>query len=281
MFKPLVQNAVRLAASLVLLVVISVAAFVLFATLYKNIKQQQIKRDRQQFTEQLFEDPVAVRLRDEGRERCARTEFEHYWICGAVIQAAPLTPRGQCSTPERPLYYGSLDTESQEFALGDLKFFDAISVEDVSVSPTNDATPYGYPDVFPPEDLQQSEPVFSKNDGAPEWTWVMYEDVPVLFGKGSRDWSLTLQERSLLPARFTLKHPIFPFQIGKDIPLEQMDNWREIVDDAIEAVSGAVDSFDASRACSDPPASVRFPLEPYKIREIAAVRDWLLDFSTP
>lgn len=241
------------------------------------IKKSNARSENRAFREALQEDPIALRLRRESEQRCDPAGREFYWICGVVIEAKPSAEYGYCSTPERPLYYGALDTESQADLLGDLKFDHLIRVSGHLASPTNSETPYAYPNVVTPQEITTREPEVSADSTGLNYNWVNYDGLPVLFASGSRSWRLTPEERSTLPVAVIFKHPDLPLRVVTSIPKKQIADWRTVVATARSEVSEAVISFDAGQTCSQPPDTVRFLYNVHNIGKLEALRDWVRD----
>lgn len=260
---------------------VALAVIFLFGVIYRNGKQSLAGAESTQLLETLLQDPIAVRLRNENEEKCAPKEREYYWVCGLVIEAKPTTPYGYCSSPERPLYYGSLEAASQEFTLDDLAFNHSITVSAAIISPSNNATPLAYSNVSPPKQVLANEPNFSRDIRNLEQTWATYLDLPILFTRGSRNWKLTLEEREALPISLTFKHPTYPLQVYQSVPLEDFQSWRSYVDDAISSIDASVVSIDRFRNCSDPPGNVKFSFNRYNDGKIESLRNWIRDHSNP
>jgi len=271
------RSVFRILASLALAaVLVGVIAFALAAG-FGTLKREIASNEYRALREELETDPIAVRLRSESEQRCDRVDREFYWICGAVIEAKPFLARGYCSTAERPLYYGSLDTASQTDLLGDLKFEHVVRANGVLVSPANSETPYAYPHVFPPKEILAREPGLPSDPNRISYDWVNYEGMPILFASGSLNWSLTAEERTNLPVGIIFIHPEFPLRIVTSVPKNQIDEWRSVVNSASSTVIDAVISFDEGQSCSTPPEKVRFLYNIHNHGKLKALRDWVRD----
>lgn len=242
---------------------------------YGMVKSHYSRTEYRALRGELGNDFIAVRLRSETEQRCGAVGREYFWICGVVIEAKQSLPFGYCSTPERPLYIGALDTASQSDLLGDLRFEHVIRVSDVLVSPTNSDTPYAYPHVFPPEEISVREPELSSDDARLGYSWVNFEGLPVLFASGSKDWKLTPEERENHPVGVIFKHPELPLRIATSIPQGEFKHWQDVVTSARSIVDEAVVSFNAGQSCSQPPKAVRFIYNTYNIGKLEALRDWV------
>ena len=276
-----IQKTLRMTCLALIAGFVALAVIFLLGMIYRTITQSIAASERTQFLETLFQDPIAVRLREENEEKCTPREREYYWVCGLVIEAKPTGPYGYCSSPERPLYYGSLEAGSQLFAVNDLAFNHSISISDTTILPSNDATPFAYSDVFPPKEILVNDPIFSGNISGFERTWATYRELPILFTKGSESWKLTQEEREALPISLTFRHPTYPLLVYQSVPLEDFESWRSYVDDAISSIEASVVSVDRSRNCSDPPGNVKFSFNRYNDGKIESLRNWIRDHSNP
>lgn len=255
--------------------VLAVLAIVALGLVRNSVWRHTAKEERRTLVSELENDPTAIRLRAENEQSCEPTGQEYYWLCGVVIAATPSLPYGYCSTTERPLYAGALDTASQTDSSAELMFEQAILVSGSWISPANANTPYAYPDIFPPKDIPAFAPEPRIASAPLGHDWVKYRDMPILFSWREHGWETTAQEGTSLSVNMIFVHPDFPLRILRSLQENEIARWQQVVDKVVSEVSAAVVSYEDGRSCSQPPETVRFSYNIHNAGKLKKLTDWV------
>lgn len=265
-------------ASVLLLYVVLMGGYILA---FSSVQSQRARVASHAAARELYADPGAVQLYVNNRQQCRGAELEYYWMCGVVF-ARPVTERyGKCSSPEFPIYSGTLG----QGALGHPMDRDAF---EVGLEAAGHRITPGNADWFDNE-LASVEPplppfpVFDTTQTGRQMVWARQGDVTALFIKGGRFSRLpgrsfkpeTLDEKNASVPRLIFRHPIYPILVDTYASEPDGRDWPLVAASVNADLEASVQSFDPGAQCGAPPDNVQFRFKWWSSDDrIRIIREW-------
>ncbi|WP_299047319.1 hypothetical protein [uncultured Tateyamaria sp.] len=267
-----------LIAAILLLYVVGMGGYILVLS---AVSSHQAATANDAARLELYSDPGAVQLYVDNRQQCHGAEFEYYWICGLVI-ARPVTERyGKCSSPEHPIYSGTLGQDALGHRMDRDTFWHGLEAAGHQIMPGNvawfDDELAGVEAPLPPV------PVFETTQRQSQMVWARQGDVTALFIKGGRFSRVperlfeleTLDEMNASLPRVIFRHPVYPILVDTYASEPDGSDWPLIAASVSAELEASVRSFDPGAQCGAPPDNVQFRFRgTLPDEEIRIVRNW-------